>query len=227
MLSAVMEDYLKAIYHLQIGTDERVSTSEIAEYMDVSPPTVTSMIGKLAERELVDREKYAGVELTTDGERVALEVIRHHRLLEAYLTEQLDYNWSDVHDEADRLEHHISEEFERRLAESLGDPDVDPHGAPIPSEDLEPPNERTGTALADHDETETVVVEQVSDDDPEVLDYLAEHGITPGVELTIVEIAPFGMVTVRPSNAEDDDHVSLPETIAHEVRVRSAVTNVS
>lgn len=109
MLSAVMEDYLKAIYQLQQeGDGERVRTSAIAEYLEVTPPTVTSMLSKLEERELVDREKYKGVTLSPDGERVALEVIRHHRLLEAYLTEHLDFRWSEVHDEADRLEHHIS-----------------------------------------------------------------------------------------------------------------------
>src|SRR6056297_1066903 len=124
MLSDVMEDYLKAIYILQELDDPPVSTSEIAEYLDVTPPTVTSMVEKLDDRGLVEREKYTGVELTEEGVTVALEVLRHHRLLEAYLTEHLDYDWSEVHDEADRLEHHISEKFERRLADLLDDPDV-------------------------------------------------------------------------------------------------------
>jgi len=133
MLSDVMEDYLKTIYSLQQDSDDPIATSAIAEYLDVTSPTVTSMIEKLEDRGLVEREKYKGVELTDEGETVALEVLRHHRLLEAYLTEHLDYSWSEVHEEADALEHHISEEFERRVAEVLGDPEVDPHGDPIPS----------------------------------------------------------------------------------------------
>ncbi|MEM4781496.1 MAG: metal-dependent transcriptional regulator, partial [Halalkalicoccus sp.] len=150
MLSAVMEDYLKAIYQLQReGDGKRVRTSAIADHLDVTPPTVTSMLSKLEERGLAEREKYKGVTLTPEGERVALEVIRHHRLLEAYLTEHLDFTWSEVHDEADRLEHHISEAFEERVAAMLEDPTVDPHGAPIPNADLEPPEEPTGEALAE------------------------------------------------------------------------------
>jgi len=105
MLSDVMEDYLKAIYVLQAEEGPPVSTSTIAEYLDKSSPSVTDMIGKLADRGLVDREPYQGVELTTEGEAVALEVVRHHRLIEAFLADQLDYDWSDVHDEADALEH--------------------------------------------------------------------------------------------------------------------------
>ena len=217
MLSAVMEDYLKAIYQLQAeGDGERVRTSAVAEYLDVTPPTVTGMVSKLEERELVDREKYKGVTLTTDGERVALEVIRHHRLLEAYLTEHLDFTWSEVHDEADRLEHHISEAFEERVAAVLEDPTVDPHGAPIPNADLEPPEEPVGAALAEYEEGEEVAVREVSDRDPEILEYLSARGINPGVSLEIEEIAPFGMVTVR---TESGERVSLPEDVARHVWV--------
>lgn len=217
MLSAVMEDYLKAIYQLQAeGNGERVRTSAVAEYLDVTPPTVTSMVSKLEERELVDREKYKGVTLTTDGERVALEVIRHHRLLEAYLTEHLDFTWSEVHDEADRLEHHISEAFEERVAAVLEDPTVDPHGAPIPNADLEPPEEPVGAALTEYEEDEEVAVREVSDRDPEILEYLSARGINPGVSLEIQEIAPFGMITVR---TESGERVSLPEDVARHVWV--------
>ena len=122
MLSDVMEDYLKSIYSLQADDGEPVSPSALADHLGVTPPTVTSMVEKLEERGLVEREKYKGVELTDEGRTVALEVLRHHRLLEAYLTEHLDYSWSEVHDEADALEHHISEEFERRVADLLDDP---------------------------------------------------------------------------------------------------------
>ena len=215
MLSDVMEDYLKVIYHLQQEREGRIKTSEIAEYLDVTSPTVTSMVDKLEERGLVEREKYKGVVLSTEGKRVALEVVRHHRLLESYLTEQLDYDWSEVHEEADRLEHHISEKFEERVVEALGDPDVDPHGDPIPNAELEPPVEGEGKRLTEFEEGEHVVVERISDQDPAVLQYLSDHRIDPGVELEINEIAPFGMVTVE----VDDEAVSLPERIAAHIEV--------
>ncbi|ARS88429.1 metal-dependent transcriptional regulator [Natrarchaeobaculum aegyptiacum] len=217
MLSDVMEDYLKAIYQLQRERDDRIKTSEIADELDVTSPTVTSMVEKLEDRELVDREKYRGVTLTEEGETVALEVIRHHRLLEAYLTEHLDYDWSEVHDEADRLEHHISEDFEARVADVLGEPEVDPHGSPIPGADLEPPERTDDDPVSEFAEGDTVVVEEVADHDAEILSYLADHGVEPGVELEIVEVAPFGMVTARPADSEET--VSLPETVAHHVRV--------
>ncbi|WP_049889230.1 metal-dependent transcriptional regulator [Natronolimnohabitans innermongolicus] len=217
MLSDVMEDYLKAIYQLQRETDERIKTSAIAEELEVTSPTVTSMLDKLEERGLVDREKYRGVTLTDEGETVALEVVRHHRLLEAYLTEHLDYDWAEVHEEADRLEHHISEDFEARVADALDQPTVDPHGSPIPSADLERPERPDGKSVTEYEEGDVVTVEEVADRDAEVLTYLADHGVEPGVELEIVEVAPFGMITARSSRR--DGTVSLPESIAHHVRV--------
>ncbi|WP_224332445.1 metal-dependent transcriptional regulator [Haloprofundus halobius] len=216
MLSDVMEDYLKAIYALQAEHGPPVSTSAIAEYLDKTAPTVTSMLGKLEERGLVDREKYKGVELTDEGQTVALEVLRHHRLLEAYLTEHLDYSWSEVHDEADALEHHISEAFERRVAEALGNPEFDPHGDPIPNVDLDPVEDET-TRLSEYGEGDRVVVARVSDRDEEELEYLAEAGLTPGTEVEIVDVAPFGMVTVL----VDDHEQSLPESVARSIRVES------
>ena len=220
MFSDVMEDYLKAIYVLQVEHGPPVSTSAIAEYLGKTPPTVTSMVGKLEDHGLVDREKYKGVELTTEGETVALEVIRHHRLLETYLTEQLDYSWSEVHDEADRLEHHISEEFERRVAEALDYPTVDPHGDPIPDADLKPLGEDESVRLSEFDEDDHVVVTRVSDRDDEELAYLEAAGITPGTELEIVDIAPFGMLTVETANGHEQ---SLPESVARSIRVEPVV----
>ncbi|ADQ67957.1 mn-dependent transcriptional regulator [Halogeometricum borinquense DSM 11551] len=217
MLSDVMEDYLKAIYQIQATSGPPVSTSAIAEYLGKTPPTVTSMLGKLEERGLVNREKYKGVELTEEGETVALEVLRHHRLLEAYLAEHLDYSWSEVHDEADALEHHISEEFERRVAEALGNPTVDPHGDPIPSADLTPLEYDDTETLSDHPVGDHVVVTRVSDRDEEELEYLADAGVTPGTKLEVVDVAPFGMVTVR---TEDDGEQSLPESVAASIRVK-------
>ena len=212
MLSAKMEDYLKAIYELQRESDDPVATSRIAELLDVTAPTATSMMEKLEDRELVEREKYKGVRLTPEGETVALEVVRHHRLLETYLTEELGYDWAEVHDEADRLEHHISETFEQRVAEMLDDPTVDPHGDPIPTDALDPVDETAGETLDDCAEGETVVVRRVSDRDPEELAYLDEAGITPGTELVVDEVAPIGMVTV--ALVEAGGTVSLPEAVA-------------
>ncbi len=116
-----MEDYIKAIYAIESDSDERVSTSALADHLEVTAPTVSSTLKKLEERGLVDREEYKGVTLTEEGKLVALEILRHHRLLEAFLTEQLDYDWADVHDEADRLEHHVSKELTDRIAEVLVD----------------------------------------------------------------------------------------------------------
>ena len=211
-----MEDYLKAIYELQRTGEGPASTSAIAELLEVTPPTATSMMESLEDRGLVEREKYKGVTLTREGETVALEVIRHHRLLETYLTEQLGYSWAEVHEEADRLEHHISEEFEARVAEVLGDPEVDPHGDPIPRDSLDPVEEPTGETLGEHGEGDTVVVQRVRDRDPEELEYLSGAGITPGTRLTVTEIAPIGLVTVA---LEAGGEVSLPEAIAKAIRV--------
>jgi len=217
MLSDAMEDYLKAIYRLQSEGGTPVSTSAIADEVDKTAPTVTSMVQKLADRGLLEREKYKGVELTPEGETVALEVVRHHRLLEAYLAEHLDYAWTDVHDEADALEHHISEEFERRVAEALGDPEVDPHGDPIPGADLRPLEGDETTPLSEHGSGDRVIVSRVRDRDGDELAYLDDAGVRPGTELEILDVAPFGMVTVR----IDDTEQSLPESVARTIRVRA------
>jgi DtxR family Mn-dependent transcriptional regulator len=217
MLSDVMEDYLKVIHELQAESGPPVSTSSIAEATGKTPPTVTSMLESLTERGLVAREKYEGVELTPEGERVALEVLRHHRLIEAYLAEALDYDWSEVHDEADALEHHISEEFERRVAAKLGDPEVDPHGDPIPGADLEPVEDDT-TPLAAHEAGDRVVVARVRDRDREELAYLASAGVEPGVELDVREVTPLDVYVVE--NADGEQH--LPAAVAETIRVRPA-----
>ena len=218
MLSAKMEDYLKAIYELQRESDGPVSTSHIAELLDVTPPTATSMMEKLEDREFVEREKYQGVRLTPEGETVALEVVRHHRLLETYLTEELDYGWAAVHDEADRLEHHISEEFERRVAAVLNDPAVDPHGDPIPADSLEPVDEGARATLGDCPEGQQVVVRRVRDRDPSELAYLDDAGVTPGTELVVEEVAPIGVVTVCVDGGEE---TALPDEIADAIFVES------
>ncbi|WP_254274200.1 metal-dependent transcriptional regulator [Haloarcula marina] len=219
MLSATMEDYLKAIYRLEREGEPPVATSTIAETLEVTPPTATSMIEKLEDRDLVEREKYKGVTLTPEGETVALEVIRHHRLLETFLTEQLGYDWSEVHEEAEILEHHISEEFERRVAAALDEPAVDPHGDPIPNDELEPIEEIPASSLSDHGEGARLEVARVRDRNAEELTYLDEAGVTPGTTLVVKEVAPIGMVTVR---LGDGETVSLPDHIASAIQVTRA-----
>jgi len=216
MLSDVMEDYLKAIYMLQRDEEPPVSTSAIAEYLDVTPPTVTSMVSKLEAKELLAHEKYKGVELTQRGETVALEVLRHHRLLEAYLAEQLDYDLNEVHEEADALEHHISEAFEQRVADLLDEPALDPHGDPIPTADLEPLADDDTAALSANEEGDRFVVARVSDRDQETLSYLESVGIEPGTELRLTERTPIGLLTVEVGGETQ----SLPEALAHSIRVR-------
>ncbi|WP_255149129.1 metal-dependent transcriptional regulator [Halorarius halobius] len=210
MLSAVMEDYIKAIYTIENETGERVSTSALADYLDVTSPTVSSMLKKLEERGLIDREEYKGVTLTDEGEVVALEILRHHRLLESFLTEALDYDWADVHDEADRLEHHVSEELTDRIAEALGNPVSDPHGDPIPDRDLELPDAEETARLSSAGEGDRLRVRRIRHQGDEELRYLADAGVEPGEVVRVVDIAPFGMVTVETENGEQ----SLPEEIA-------------
>jgi len=136
----------------------------------------------------------------------------------------LGYDWANVHDEADRLEHHISEEFERRVAEVLDDPVVDPHGDPIPTEALDPVEENIGETLSTHTEGDCVIVQRVRDRDPDELAYLEEQGIIPGTVLTVTEVAPIGLVTVL---LDDGIEVSLPDRIAGAIRVREADTTES
>jgi DtxR family Mn-dependent transcriptional regulator len=176
------------------------------------------MLKKLEERGLIDREEYKGVTLTEEGELVALEILRHHRLLESFLTEQLDYDWADVHDEADRLEHYVSEELTDRIAEALGNPPVDPHGDPIPDADLSFPDGSETTRLADADEGDRMTVRRIRHQGDAELRYLADAGVRPEVELTVVDIAPFGMVTVETQAGEQ----SLPKEIAQLIEVAPA-----
>ncbi len=189
MITQAVEDYLKVIYNLGVDGDS-VTTNAISEGMGVSQASVTGMIKKLAELKLIRHTPYHGVELTNAGQKIALETIRHHRLLELYLAEALDYSWDQVHDEAEKLEHVISEEFEDKMAQFLGHPTIDPHGAPIPSKDgvIE---ERELVTLTSTDAGQKVRIEQVSDRDPDMLRYLGNLGIYPEVELHIIEKAPF------------------------------------
>lgn len=198
ILTAAVEDYLRAIHDLQGHEGERVSTSALADRLEVSSASVTGMLKKLSkgQPQLIDYERYRGVTLTKAGEKIALEVIRHHRLIEAYLMEALGYSWDEVHEEADQLEHVISEDLEARIAEYLGHPEIDPHGDPIPN--LEGRiAEHEATTLSELEPGDVGTVHRVADDS-RLLRYLAEIGVGLGSELEVTEKGPFeGPIHVR------------------------------
>jgi DtxR family Mn-dependent transcriptional regulator len=189
MASQSVEDYVKAIYKLQVD-DDNVTTSALAARVRTSPAAVTKMLRHLQKLKLVTYKPYRGVRLTEGGEKVALEVIRHHRLLERYLMEALGYEWDEVHAEAERLEHHISEDFEARIDRMLGYPTACPHGDPIPAPDGSMA-QREDTPLTRHSPPAQLVVRRVRDSDPELLQYLKERGLLPGTAITLVETEPF------------------------------------
>jgi DtxR family Mn-dependent transcriptional regulator len=184
-----MEDYLKAIYRLR-ETSAQVTTQQLAEELGVTGPSVTNMIKRLHDLRLLRHSRYRGVELTEAGTKIALEVLRHHRLLELYLAETLGMPWDQVHAEAERLEHHLSEQVEERMDSALGYPTHDPHGDPIPS--------REGTIdrvsdirLIDLEPGQSGTITRVSDRDPEQLRYLGELGLYPGEVVAVLERLPF------------------------------------
>ena len=186
-----IEDYVKAIFSLQRGGEEPVSTSALAERLGVTPGSASGMMKKLDSLGLVDHVPYRGVVLTPLGRRLALEVLRHHRLLELYLSEAFGMPWDQVHAEAEVLEHVLSEELEELIAAKLGDPSVDPHGDPIPGRDgsIDEPETRS---LADLGAGDRALFLRVSDSNPDMLRYLAERNIRPGQELEVVDEQPFG-----------------------------------
>ena len=189
-LSPQMQDYLKTIYLLE-GRPGGASTNAIAVALGVRPASVTGMLKKLADLKLVRHVRYQGAHLTRRGERLALEVVRHHRLLEVFLVETLGYTWDEVHVEADRLEHAISEDFEDRLAARLGDPQVDPHGDPIPAKDGRLPSERP-IPLAILPNGREARIARVADGVPARLRHAAELGLIPGAQLTLISTEPYG-----------------------------------
>lgn len=188
-LSQSIEDYLKVIYILETE-GKPATTTHIAEALDVSSASVTNMVKKLARMNLLEHESYKGASLTQAGQKIALEILRHHRLLELYLKEVMGYSWDEVHEEAEKLEHHISEQFEDRIAELLNDPSYDPHGDPIPSKDGVVPK-MAQLAIIDAEEQESYFIGRVKDQDPELLRYLEKIGIIPGVKIKVLEKAPF------------------------------------
>ena len=218
-LSPAEQDYLKAIHHLsRRAQGEPIGTVALASWLEVAPPAATSMVKKLAQRGLVSHSPYHGVTLTEEGERAALEVLRHHRLLEMYLHERLGVPWEQVHAEADRLEHALSEELEERIDADLGRPATDPHGTPIPTKEgvCEQPAGRRLWAI---EPEETVIVTEVEDEDPELLAYLAEIGLVPGARVAVLAKGRFdGPLLIRAGTGEQ----ALGERVARAVSVRVA-----
>jgi DtxR family Mn-dependent transcriptional regulator len=216
-----VQDYLKAVQLLEWedGPEQgRISTQVLAERLAVSPASATNMLKKLASLGLVEHAPYRGASLTDAGRKVALEVIRHHRLLETYLAEALGVPWDRVHEEAEILEHVLSEDLEDRIADRLGDPKADPHGHPIPAKDgsvIEPSRLR----LWDVPQGSSVAIERVSDEVPEALRFLGVAGIRPGAAVTVVDRGPVGgPLFVRVAGGSDEIH-ALSKDVAEFVWV--------
>lgn len=189
-LTGQAEDYLKAIYELE-QKGAAAATNDIAERLGIAPASVSGMVQRLARLGLVRAERYKGARLTEGGRVAALKLIRRHRIIESYLVERLQFGWDDVHDEAERLEHAASDELIERMAEAIGNPTADPHGAPIPSVSGEVDETRL-QSIDDLEAGRTVTVVRMSDRDPEFLRYLDGMGIRPGARVRVLARAPFG-----------------------------------
>jgi DtxR family Mn-dependent transcriptional regulator len=214
--TSAVEDYTKAIYALERRESEPVTTNALAERLGVTAGSASAMVKRLGELGLAEHRPYHGVSLTDQGRRVALEVMRHHRLLELYLVETLGVPWDRVHQEAEVLEHVLSEDLEELIAAKLGDPTHDPHGDPIPTRDLEI-EEGDTASLQTLTPGDSAIFTRVSDSDPEMLRFLTDRGIAPGDELEVIDKQPFdGPLFVR---FGDDVHV-LGGTLARAMRVQ-------
>ena len=205
-LSPSVEDYLKTIFTLTERAED-AATTDIAQRLGLAPASVTGMIKRMAESGLVEHEPYRGARLTGPGRQAALAVVRRHRIIETYLITKLAYDWSTVHEEAERLEHAASDELIERMAFALGFPQYDPHGAPIPTRDGEI-ERRVYARLADVDVGTRVALRQVGDDDSERLRYLKSLGLVPSVEIQVLDKQPFGgPMTVRIGTGETKDKI--------------------
>lgn len=217
-MSEAVQDYLKAIYKLQSDAG-KVSTSALAEYLKVAPPSATGMIGRLVDAGLLRHDRYRGVELTEAGARAALEIIRHHRLWELFLAEALRVPLERLHEEAERLEHVLSDDLEDHLDRALGYPTVDPHGDPIPGKDGTLPHGSQYT-LTDLAVGARARVARVPDSDPALLRYLSELGLLPGAHVSVVRKDPFdGPLYLRVDGVDD------PRVIGSELARRICVDN--
>ncbi len=214
MYTQAVEDYLKTIYELQ-AHHKTVSTTMLADHLSIAPASVTGMLKKLAEMRLVDYARYQGVTLTPTGEKIALEVVRHHRLIELYLAEALGVPWDKVHDEAEKWEHVISEDIEDRMDAALGYPTTDPHGAPIPTRQGEI-GELERTPLTDLHAGQSATIAEVSDHDPALLRQLGEMNLYPKTGIAVLAISPpDGNITIR----TDDTQFVLPLDTARYILV--------
>ncbi len=213
-VTTAMEDYLKAAYKLELD-GRAVTTLRLADELGLSGPSVTNMVKRLDELKLAVHNRYHGISLTDTGRRVALEVIRHHRLLELYLSEALGYNLDEVHIEAERLEHHVSEELESRMERALGFPQFDPHGDPIPDREGHLPSIED-IPLDLMSEGQVGRVSRVSDRDTDRLSYLFGLGVRPGARINVLDAMPFdGPIRVQVNEVEQ----LLPHSVAQLVRV--------
>ena len=195
-LTAPVEDYLKAIYEIELG-GKAAATNDIAQRLAIAPASVSGMVRRLAEQGLIAYERYRGVHLTDSGRRAALRTLRRHRVIEAYLANALGYAWDRVHEEAERLEHAASDELVDRMAAAIGEPTVDPHGAPIPTREGAV-DERRLVSLADLEAGAHARVVRVSDEDAQRLRYLAKLEVLPGTEVIVTERAPYdGPITLQ------------------------------
>jgi len=213
-LSAAQEDYLKAIYLL--SERGRVSTMALARYLSVKPASVTGMLKKLSRMGLVLYTPYKSVHLTEEGKTIALEIIRHHRLLETFLVKILGFSWDQIHDEADRLEHHISEELEARIASLLGHPDRDPHGDPIPSPTLTMPVSSPGQLLINAEPGEYSVL-RICNQDPAALRVVEQLALIPGNRVRVIAHEPHSLRIETKIG-----RILLPHVLAQEIEVETA-----
>src|SRR5437870_8737215 len=189
VFTRAQQDYLKALYLLH-GDQRPVPTRDLAQRLGISSPSVSEMVARLNAQGLVEHDRYRGQQLTREGRKVALELVRHHRLLEMFLVQVLGYSWDEVHEEAERLEHVISETMEARIFELLGRPELDPHGHAIPSPtgQVRPPIE---PGLSDCRAGEKVRVQRVSDEDPALLRELERRGLVPGTRIEVLLVSEF------------------------------------
>jgi DtxR family transcriptional regulator, Mn-dependent transcriptional regulator len=222
--SPAAQDYLKALY-LEAeplervgGTSPMVPMSAVAQRLGVSAASATNMLKRLAEAGMVEHSPYKGARLSPRGRAAALEVIRHHRLLETFLSTTLGVPWDRVHAEAEVLEHFLSEDLEERIAVSLGDPTTDPHGHPIPTRELEV-SSSSDRALWDLPENLAARVVRVSDEQPEILRYLTEIGIAPGVTIQVTKRGPLGEPIFLRVDNRDDGSVALSREVAERIWV--------
>lgn len=212
-LSESQEDYLKHIFLLSESTD-RVTTQSLADHLKVKPASVTGMIKKLADVNLIKYERYRGVQLTEAGSKVAIEILRHHRLIEMYLSEVLGYSWDEIHDEAERLEHHISEKFEQRIAEKLGHPTHDPHGDPIPDVNLQFPEGPALHSISEMKSSQKGKIRRVRTQDSDALNLLTKLELVIYNQVEILEKTRDG-VRVKLNG----DRLLVPISLARQVMV--------